>query len=98
MAQLSLAEHRILAFAIVAFVILLCGAPVLAVLDIAVVISMWPLPLLLAILAAGMWLPLQLIVGALADGVLPPDQKEEWSRKLWRQPLAFISLWWRYLR
>jgi len=54
---------------------------------------LWPVSFLCIIVAAGMWLPLTLIMGAVADDFLSPDEKAEWNDAVFRRPLAVFEIW-----
>lgn len=53
---------------------------------------------LLLIIAAGLYVPLTIMLGGVADELLPQDQKDEWVRRFRREPGAIVSFWWKYLR
>lgn len=52
----------------------------------------------LLIVAAGLYVPLTVMLGGVADELLPPDQKYQWARRFRREPWAFVAFWWKYLR
>lgn len=67
-----------------AFVVMISGAVVPA--------------FLLFVIAAGLYVPLMIMLGGVADELLPLDQQDQWRRRFRREPWAIVSFWWKYLR
>jgi hypothetical protein len=94
-------ETRWLSLAVIGFLVLLCAGFAMLVATAFLPVEpawLWPVSFLCIIVAAGMWLPLTLIIGAVADDVLSPDEKAEWEEAVFKRPFAIFELWWRHLR